>query len=227
LAKISELINQMIKIVLESAEWTSAGGDSPKINRLIQVNAVDNPDFENEIKQIITNEVDDKHESKQELKTQELDITKLSEKDIGGMLGKVGINPQDIIKSGLQGGGSLTGLGLAGLGKLGTLASSVFPPALVAIMVVQLLPEIIKGLQRPGGFLDKRVKINARNEAFAELDRQTRQNTRIGDRQVIIQQFEGFRNFEGFASTNTSRMIRENADRVLDIGLFDRAQGVM
>lgn len=228
MGKFSELINDMIKVVLEDAEWTSAGGDSPKINTLRTINAIDNPDFEVEIKNLIKeNSVDSKQKPTQELKPQQLDVTKLSEKDIGGMLGKVGINPQDIIKSGLQGGGSLTGLGLAGLGKLGTLASSVFPPALVAIMVVQLLPEIIKGLQRPGGFLDKRVKIDARNEAFAELDRQTRQNTRIGDRQVIIQQFEGFRNFEGFASTNTSRMIRENADRVLNIGLFDRAQGVM
>ena len=79
----------------------------------------------------------------------------------------------------------------------------------------------------PGGPFDKRVKIFAREEAFAMLDRQTRQNTRIGDREVIIQQFQGFRNYEGFASTSTGELIRENADRVLDIGLFERAQGIM
>ena len=227
MATISELINDMIRGMLESSEWTSANPDH--INTFIQANAVENPDFENEIKNILNNSADSKPKSVQELKPQQLDISKLSEKEIGGMLGKVGINPQDILKAGLQGGAgaNLAGLGMTGLGRMGTLASSVFPPALVAIMVVQLLPEIIKGLQRPGGFLDKRVKIDARNEAFAELDRQTRQNTRIGDRQVIIQQFEGFRNFEGFASTNTSRMIRENADRVLNISLFDRAQGVI
>tara|TARA_B110000285_G_scaffold20516_1_gene19859 strand:+ start:275 stop:925 length:651 start_codon:yes stop_codon:yes gene_type:complete len=216
----------MIRGMLESSEWTSANPDH--INTFIQANAVENPDFEKEIKNILNNSADSNPKSVQELKPQQLDISKLSEKEIGGMLGKVGINPQDIVKAGLQGGGGgLAGLGMAGVGRLGTLASTVFPPALIAIMVVQLLPAIIKGLQRPGGFLDKRIKIDARNESFAELDRQTRQNTRIGDRQVIIQQFEGFRNFEGFASTNTSKMVRENADRVLNIGLFDRAQGVM
>ena len=72
----------------------------------------------------------------------------------------------------------------------------------------------------------KRVKIDARNELLAGLDRQTRQNTRIGDRQVVIQQFQGFRSFDGYGSVNTSRLIRENANRVLDIGLLDRAGGV-
>lgn len=104
--------------------------------------------------------------------------------------------------------------------------AGIAAPVASVFLIQPITEKVIDELQRPGGILDKRVKIDARNEAFAELDRQTRQNTRIGDRQVIIQQFDGFRNFEGHASTNTSRLIRENADRVLDIGLFDRAQGV-
>jgi len=111
------------------------------------------------------------------------------------------------------------------LSRFGSFAGIAAPVA-AAFLIQPIAEQVINELQRPGGILDKRVKIDSRNEAFAELDRQTRQNTRIGQRQVIIQQFEGFRNFEGHASTNTSRMVRENADRVLDIGLFDRAQGV-
>lgn len=209
----------MIQVMLESSEWTSA--NPTHINTFIQANALDNPDFENEIKNLIKTEVDTKKESIEE--TPKLDVSKLSEKDVGGMLSKVGIKPENMsnllsMTSGRGGLGMLT--------KLGGIAGLAGPVA-VGLMVEPVTKAIIKELQRPGGFLDKRVKIDARNEAFAELDRQTRQNTRIGDRQVVIQQFEGFRNFEGFASTNTSKMIRENSDRVLNIGLFDRAQGVM
>ena len=149
----------------------------------------------------------------------------ISENDAKGVLGKAGISPKNLpgllaLSSGKGGLSFLTSVGgAAGL-------STFLGPIALALAIKPVTEAIIKELQRPGGFLDKRVKIDARNEAFAEIDRQTRQNTRIGDRQVIIQQFQGFRSFDGYASTNTSALIRENADRVLDIGLFDRAQGV-
>ena len=41
----------MIQTVLESAEWTSA--NPTHINTLIQINAIDNPDFEEEFKETI------------------------------------------------------------------------------------------------------------------------------------------------------------------------------
>jgi len=143
-----------------------------------------------------------------------------------------------------SGGGGGIGGGKLGTGDIGVALSAsrggniqallsrfagfagIAAPLATAMLIQPITEKVIDELQRPGGILDKRVKIDSRNEAFAELDRQTRQNTRIGDRQVIIQQFDGFRNFEGHASTNTSRLIRENADRVLDIGLFERAQGI-
>lgn len=225
MGKISELINQMIQKVLESAEWTSA--NPTHVNTLIQVNEIDNPDFEQEIKQLISNKVI-KEGKESELKegtsmgTNKIDFDKITGKDVGGMLGKVGIEPSKVtsLLSLTSGKG---GLGM--LGKFGALAGIASPFA-IAMMVKPVTESIIKELQRPGGFLDKRVKIDARNETLAELDRQTRQNTRIGDRQVIIQQFSGFRNYDGFASSNTSEMIRTNADRVLNVGLFDRAQGL-
>jgi len=142
------------------------------------------------------------------------------------------------------GDGGLGGVGTGGVGNIGTaLAASrggniaglasraaslagIAAPVAVAFLIQPVTEQVIAELQRPGGFFDKRVKIDSREEAFSVLDRQTRQNTRIGDRQVIIQQFDGFRNFEGVASTNTSRLIRENADRVLDINLFQRAEGL-
>jgi len=248
LATISELINQMLLEALESAEWTSA--NPTHINTLIQVNAVSNPDFESKIRQLLKefpDKEDNKFQTPKEEKTDFGDITKLNKqpvdkKDAGlddiskklsgmskddamGIFKKAGLDPKNLpgllaLSSGKGGLGLLTSVGgAAGLAPL-------LGPVALGLAIQPLTEAIIKELQRPGGFLDKRVKIDARNESFAELDRQTRQNTRIGDRQVIIQQFEGFRNFDGFASTNTSSLIRENADRVLDIGLFDRAQGI-
>jgi len=111
------------------------------------------------------------------------------------------------------------------MGRIGGIAG-LGAPIGVGLMLATVVQAVIKELQRPGGLLDKRVKIDARNETLAELSRQTRQNTRIGDRQVIIQQFQGFRNYDGYASTNTRDLIRDNADRVLNIGLLDKAQGV-
>ena len=112
-----------------------------------------------------------------------------------------------------------------GFGR-GLIGRFVLPIAGVAIGI-EIAKMAWEWMTGPGGPFDKRVKIIAKNEAFAMLDRQTRQNTRIGDREVIIQTFQGFRNFGGFASTSTGELIRQNADRVLDIGLFDRAQDVM
>ena len=148
-------------------------------------------------------------------------VSDITKDDAVNVLAKAGISPQNttnILKM-VTGGSGIAGFGMNAI-------TSFFPPAAIALMVAQLVPAIINELQRPGGWFDKRVKIDSRNEAFSVLDRQTRQNTRIGDRQVIIQQFEGFRNYEGFASTSTGELINKNADRVLDVGLFDRAQGM-
>lgn len=116
----------------------------------------------------------------------------------------------------------------AGAMRLG--AAAIGGPAgmvlLAALLAEPTLKLIIAELQRPGGFLDKRVKIDATKEGFGLLQRQTRQNMRIGDEQIIIQQFSGFRSDNGYSSTNTSKLIRLNADRVLDIGLFERAEGL-
>ena len=45
---LSEQINRMIQTALESADFTSA--NPTHINHLIQINAIDNPDLEDELK---------------------------------------------------------------------------------------------------------------------------------------------------------------------------------
>ena len=222
MTSISDKINQMIAKQLESAEFTSA--NPTHINTLIQVNELENQNFEDEILNMIHAETKKKEreEKEQPLEASKINFDSIKETDAEGILKKVGVEPSRIAELLALTGGK-GGIGM--MGKLGAIAG-IAAPFGIAMMVQPVTEAVVAELQRPGGFLDKRVKIDAREETLAELDRQTRQNTRIGDRQVIIQQFNGFRNFEGFASTNTSEMIRTNSDRVLDIGLLDRAQGV-
>ena len=232
---LADEIQKMILSALESMEVTSA--NPTHINTLIQVNNIDLPDLE----QFLKKDDDDKAIQKplSEKDTDERTLTDaigkqtksldMKVKKLDGskqFLDKAGISGKNIPGIlGATGGKGLLG-GTAGISRLAAFAGPVAAPVAIALMVEPVTKAIIKELQRPGGFLDKRVKIEARKEAFAGLDRQTRQNTKIGDRQVIIQQFEGFRNYEGFASTNTSRLVREGGTRTADIGLFDRAEGV-
>jgi len=222
---LANTINSMIERALRGTHITSA---SPGFTNLVQdILDFEEPDLEEEIR--IINETNQKTDVSKQIKqtsNQSIDfskeINKISKEDAGGIFKKVGINPGELTKFlSFSGGQGITGL----LTRFGGLAAIGLPIA-GALSIKPITEAIIKELQRPGGFLDKRVKIIAEEQLLAGLDRQTRQNTRIGQRQIIIQQFQGFKNFEGFASTNTSNMIKENSNRVLDIGLLDRAQGV-
>jgi hypothetical protein len=219
MVSLADEINRMIEAQLFGLEISSA---SPgHINHVLESQMREEPDLEGAIISMIQGEMDPGAETGAGSKSM---LASLSKEDAQNILGKAGINPNQIpnlLKM------TTSGAGMAGAGLgLASSLGSVFPPIIITMLIAQMIPAIIKELQRPGGLFDKRVKIDARNEAFSVLDRQTRQNTRIGDRQVIIQQFDGFRNFDGYASTSTGELIAKNADRVLDIGLFDRAQGM-
>jgi len=224
---VTETINRMIRTIIESSTWTSAGGNNPVENFIKEYRGVENPDLDSEIRAIMSGSTGEGSEATLEISGgspgKQKILSSMSKEDVEGMFGKVGLKPQNIAGMlSMTGGQGVSGLLVRGAGLLGPIAG----PLAIAMLIEPVTKEIIKELQRPGGFLDKRVKIDSRKEAFAELDRQTRQNTRIGDRQVIIQQFEGFRNFEGFASTNTQELVRESGTRTTNIGLFDRAGGV-
>jgi len=196
---LSDEINEMIRTSLLSLRITSAGGTSPLINTVIDIGDM----MEQNLEQFLG-------ESSQGSQVAGIAAGDPSLKPKTGDVG-LGLN--------LMKGEGFTSL-------LGRLGGSGIPQIALAIAITQMIPLIVKELQRPGGFLDKRVKIIAQEEFFAELDRQTRQNIRIGDEQVIIQQLQGFRASDGFLSTNTLDLVRTNADRVTDIGLFDRAEGM-
>lgn len=196
---LSDEINEMIKFALLNIKITSAAGLSPRINRVIDIENLQERDLE-----------------------QFLSTSGEGSKVAGVPPGHPSLKP----RTGDVGLGFslLRGEGVSSL--LGRAGATGIPQISIAIALTQLIPLIIKELQRPGGFLDKRVRIVAQEELFAGLDRDTRQNIRIGDQQIIIQQLQGFRASDGFLSSNTLDLVRTNADRVTDIGLFERAQGM-
>lgn len=223
---LTDAVKEMIISAMESMEVTSA--NPTHINRLIQVNNISTPDLDKYLtptttdtpllnlkteKNIISKTVD------KPIIPTGFDLSNITKDQVEGMFKKVGLNPKTLIQLGLSG-GNIAPI----LGGLGGAAARVFPPLLVVTMVAALIPEIIKTLTAPGGWLDKRVRIDVTKEVMGILDRQTLQNTNIGDRQVIIQQFAGFRSGDGEISTNTSKMITQNSGRTL--GLFDRSYGV-
>jgi len=196
---LSDEINEMIRTALLSLRVTSAGGTSPLINTVIDIGDM----MERDLEQFLG-------ESSQ---GSQVAGVKAGDPSLKPKTGDVGLG-LNILKG--QGGSAL----------FGRLGATGIPQIALAIAITQLLPLIVKELQRSGGLLDKRVKIIAQEESIAQLDRQTRQNIRIGDQQIIIQQLQGFRASDGFLSTNTLDLVRTNADRVTDIGLFDRAEGM-
>ena len=235
---LAETINQMIETAVRSLKITSA---SPGFtNTVTSVDELDTPDLEDEIKTIVGSDDEQDGFAKrgaQKQQIERLDVEKTvptanDEIKVGAILASPKFTPTKQFSTSVFKSVGLNPANLVNLIKnpvgfgQGLIGRFVLPIVGVGIGI-QIAKMVWEWMIGPGGPLDIRVKIIARDEAFAMLDRQTRQNTRIGDRQVIIQTFQGFRNFEGYGSTSTGELIRQNADRVLDIGLFDRAQGVM
>jgi len=197
---LSDEINEMIKFAMLNMKITSAGGISPRINRVIDIDNLQERDLEAFL-------------SSQEGDGAQVAGIPPGHPSLKPKVGDVGLGMNLMKGDGLQ-------------SLLARAGGSGIPQIALAIAITQLIPLIVKELQRPGGFLDKRVKIIAQEEFIAGLDRQTRQDIRIGDQQVIIQQVQGWRASNGYLSTNTLDLVQKNADRVIDIGLFDRAEGM-
>ncbi len=198
---LSDEINRMIATQIDSLEITSA--NPTHINHVIQVNQLISPDLESEMGGGGASGGQSGTDS------------------IPQLGGKFGVKDAPLALR-ATGGQGLTSFASKFAGGAAALAG----PLAIAFLVPALIPVIIDELTRPGGLMDKRFRIEAEKEFFNGMDRQTRQNTRIGDRQVIIQQIQGFRASEGNLSTNTLDVIIQNSGRVLDIGLFDKASGL-
>jgi len=196
LGKISEIINGMISKVLESAEWTSA---SPMhINRLIQINAIENPDFESEIKYIIKEETknviekpdDEKVKQKKQLDgvTKELDILdkghvgevhRFTSEQFGNVKALASDPTQFLMQTFLK--KFARGAGVIAL----------------ALLIFEAVKWIISELLKPGRWLDIRFRRNIEQEILAFRSREEKQELQQGIGNVIVTTMPRLRGGEG------------------------------
>ncbi len=172
---LADEINNMIKKVVTSMLITSAGGDSPKTNKVIDFDT-DNPDLEDMIK----SGTDDSN-LKEEKKTKE--TLKKVERFDKGNVGKV--NQFTSAQFGNLQGFVQDPAGFI-VGKVfGKLAKGVGVIAF-ALIIFEAVKFIIRELLKPGRLLDLRFKRTVQNELIAFRRREDQQKLKQGFSSVII-----------------------------------------
>ncbi len=200
--------------VLQSAKFTSSGGDSPKENAYIP-GSVDSVDFGTVLDNAVTTAVL-RHMEDNGL------IAGPSESGVPGTdsilsEGEILGNVRNTISAG-QNPASLVATGI-----------SLLPHAALASFAISLIPIIIEELTRPGGEFDLRFKRIVEKEYNALQNRQTQYDIATGERGVIFQNRTGFLNTQGASSnTNSLRIIREggiNRNALTETDYTDHAKG--
>lgn len=205
MGKISDLINGMIQRVLESAEWTSA--NPTHINTLIQVNAIENPDFETEINELIKQQVDktkvkktdDDLKEQREIKLVKDKVTSFDKGHVGtlhnfteeqfGNVKALATNPaqfmfQAFMKKFAKGAGVLA----------------------LALFIFEAVKWIIGELLKPGRWLDVRFRREIEKELIAFRSREDKQKLQQGLTNIIVTSMPGLRGGEG-QTYNTYRTV--------------------
>ena len=203
----------MMQTAFDTLLITSAGGDSPKQNRVIDVEipAVDFQGIlDDSIRELINDAID--------------------EREIAGgggvtARGKQTPGAQGQAQEALQ---LITG----GIGSTPQSLVSRLVPLLGPAMLIFMLPEIFKfivgELIKPGGPFDVRFKREMLKEQFGFYDRQTQWDSSHGYRNVIIQGVNGFKAEQGSFHASMFRDIKEQGGTNVQsarIGLTDKAFG--
>lgn len=221
---VASIIIQLIQAILRGSNISSAGGDSPKINRVLSTD-VNAGDFggiiDAAIQDLVNQTIQEQEEGRPglaQLGEQGGDLT-TGAGDEGGLTEAQGVGLGRQALATLR---DPTSLVTEGLSKL--------PHAALIAFALALLPLIITELTKPGGPWDLRFKRIVENEFNALMDRQTAYDIRIGERSIIVQSRAGFINKNGAASnTNTLREIREggiNKDFFNEVGYIDHSRGL-
>jgi len=208
LGKISEIINGMISKVLESSEFTSA---SPgHINTLIQINAIENPDFESKIKEIIKEETKNVIEKPDDSKVKQEKKLKIVEDKVKGFeKGNLGdihnftseqfSNVKDLASDPAQFiFRSFFRKFARGAGVIG-----------LALLIFEAVQWIISELLKPGRWLDRRFRREIENEILRFRSREEKQKLQQGFSQIIVTSTHSLRGGQG-QTYNNYRQIGSN-----------------
>ncbi len=195
---LSEQINRMIQTVLESADFTSA--NPTHINHLIQINAIDNPDLEDELKDIID---DTSIKGNKEVKDNIKKVKKFDAGNVGEiqrMTTEQFSNIKTLVNDPVQLVFGALAKKIPKVVKGGVIAGIIF---VVAEEVTKL---IIEELQKPGRPFDIRLKRKIEDEIIIFRRREEKAKLLRGFSRMIITTMPGLRGGQHQAS-DTYRML--------------------
>ncbi len=212
-SNLTSVISQIIESAFESTQISSAGGDSPKINKVISVdiNVQDfNSILENEIKRIVQSVTSGGGGGGGEGASNESE----SGTNVGAILGITASavrNPAGAITS------------------LATKLLPILGPAMAPLLIIPITEAVIDKITAPGMPVDPRFKRIIANEILAGMTRQSQEESRTGRRNVIIQSRPGFMHLGVGGNNSIMRQISEGAGaspRISNIGLLEHSQGL-
>lgn len=206
-ANIESALRQMIEQYLNGMIISSAGGDSPKTNKVVSLPEISG--FNDLFTSVIRDAIGSATE---EAKGGEItESGGFSESNALGFAQRgisIAKNPASIVAEGL----------------------SFLPHAVLASFVISIIPFIINELTKPGGPFDLRFKRIMAKEFNSLMDRQTQYDVAIGVRGEIFQSRSGFINKNGASgNANTLRAIREggiNKSYLNEVDYVDHAEGL-
>lgn len=191
----------MIQRILESAEWTSA--NPTHINRLIQVNQVDNPDFEADIQKLVEPDSPTKDIiSKEKTKENQEKIENVSNKITEFEKGNVG----KIQKFSSEHFGNITSIANNPIGFIFGKIGSKFVRGGVIIGFILLVEQIVNfaidEMMKPGRWLDRRLKVMIDEQVLIFTRRQELAELRQGFRTVFVTASPFIRGQQGVVGSN-------------------------
>lgn len=196
MGKFSDKINGMISRVLESAEFTSA---SPGfINTLIQINAIENPDFEADIRELIKDESKktiDKSDDKKVIQEKKLKQVENKIKTFDdGNIGEIGRFSAEQFGNVKQLATNPTGFMFQTFMKKFAKGAGVVA---LALLIFEAVKWIIGELMKPGRMLDIRFRRTVEQEILAFRSREEKQKLQQGFTNIIVTSIGGLRGGQG------------------------------
>ncbi len=183
---VSETINQMIRSVIMSSTWTSAGKIETVDNFIKDPRGFENPDLESEIKDLSSSEGGDKGGKPSDVTVLKKRFKKLDEGNVG-----------EVTRMTSQQFGNIKAFALNPAGFLiGSVMRKAFKGAGVLILVTLIFDAvkfIISELLKPGRLLDIRFKRDVRRELMFFRLREQQQKLRQGFSRIIVTTMPGLR----------------------------------
>ena len=192
----------MIEKIVQSMLITSAGGDSPKTNKVIAIGEKDSPDLESVIKQG-TDDTNIKEDKKVNDTLKKVDrgdkgavgkINSFSSTQMGNLTGFVE-NPASFI-----------------LNKVFSKLAKGVGVIAFAFIIFEAVKFIIRELLKPGRLLDRRFKRTIEDELIAFRRREDQQKLKQGFSNIIITSMPSLRGSVNQAAqtVNTFDLVRRN-----------------